>query len=120
MSDLNPFINQPEVDNTTYPPMNKEVIYLDYTMSELQRYIYEIAIKTEWMSEDAFLMAWNDYLVIAKDFHLNNGVVPGGYFIKWLLDKDFDDIPEKLNHASMEINKTHINERIIRNRRRKS
>ena len=52
-------------------------------MTELERFAYETVVKTEYMSEGAFLTAWNDYKCYSY------GVVFAGHiidrFIKWLL-----------------------------------
>lgn len=54
------------------------------TMTEEQCNIYEITIQTEWMSENAFMMAWNDFFHILRK---NNTVPSVSNFKKWLLDK---------------------------------
>lgn len=51
-------------------------------MTEEQRNIYEITIQTEWMLENAFIMAWDDFFSILRK---NNGVPTVRDFKGWLL-----------------------------------
>jgi len=77
----NPFLYQPNIDNTTFPPPNKKAI-----MNAHQRSIYEQVIKIELMSENAFIMAWNDFVFFIKGDPKGGGKAKETYFINWLFE----------------------------------
>jgi hypothetical protein len=53
-------------------------------MTEYQRSIYEIAIQTEWMTENAFIMAWGDFTCLVHGMQIA-GNAWEITFINWLL-----------------------------------